>query len=323
MPGLRVHESLSIITGETPYLIHLPELPARGPGADLVGRTFAMLHALDSDFAVETTPTGWRVSAGEPREMRRATSWLGEDLDAIELAASEESAWVKSQICGPLTLAASVEPAMGERLVSDVGARRAFAEAVSEVAIQQLAQLRRRLPNAKLILQVDEPGLQAVVSGSIPTRSGRSRIAPVAAAEAAQLLGQVSAAIHQAGFVAWVHSCADFPQWQVLEAAKFDGWSLPAYGIVPETAEALAAHLDRGGQVVLGYDAVSEQWSSAQVVGSALRLLSQLGFGEATAAECALLSHTCGLAFANNPAQALRRLTEAARGLAGTSEQRS
>lgn len=323
MPGTAVVEALSIISGETPDLLHLPELPLRGPGADLVGRTFSILHQVDRGFALETTPTGWRLAAGEPREIRRASAWLGEDLDALEQLVGGSDAWVKAQLCGPLTLAAAVEPMMGERLLADSGARRAIADALVEAVKLHLGELHRRLPNARLALQIDEPGLAAALAGSIPTRSGRARLRPVPVVEATSLLARVAQAVRAAGAEPWLHSCADTVHWDVLGGSGYDVWSLPASAIWPQQADVLAAHLDRGGHVVLGFDAVAPGWSTASVVSAALRLARQLGVGEGRAASAILLSHTCGLALASDPVAALRRLNEAARGIRGQSEQGS
>jgi hypothetical protein len=84
VPGVDVWESTAVIRGELPSLPMLPELPARGPGADMVGRTMALLAGVSSEFAVTTTPTGWRLaghlSSALPGSMRRASAWLGEDL---------------------------------------------------------------------------------------------------------------------------------------------------------------------------------------------------------------------------------------------------
>ena len=43
MPGTDVLEAIATVTGEFPDLVHLPELPQRGPGADMIGRTAALL----------------------------------------------------------------------------------------------------------------------------------------------------------------------------------------------------------------------------------------------------------------------------------------
>ncbi|HKV20473.1 MAG TPA: methionine synthase, partial [Mycobacterium sp.] len=42
-PGTSAHEAAEIVVGELHRLPFLPELPARGVGADLIGRAGAML----------------------------------------------------------------------------------------------------------------------------------------------------------------------------------------------------------------------------------------------------------------------------------------
>ena len=54
LPGTDVGEAAATVVGELPLLLpHLPELPARGVGADMIGRTAALLV----DLAVEVVPT--------------------------------------------------------------------------------------------------------------------------------------------------------------------------------------------------------------------------------------------------------------------------
>ncbi len=66
MPGTDPPEAARVVAGELPDFPYLPELPARGPGADLVGRTAALLI----DMPVETTPGGWRIAERPGRYMR-------------------------------------------------------------------------------------------------------------------------------------------------------------------------------------------------------------------------------------------------------------
>ncbi len=66
MPGTDPAEASAVVTGETPDLPALPELPARGVGADMIGRTAGMLV----DIATEVVPTGWRVTARAGRDNR-------------------------------------------------------------------------------------------------------------------------------------------------------------------------------------------------------------------------------------------------------------
>ena len=57
-PGTNPAEAMHVVAGELPDFPHLPELPDRGPGADLTGRTAALLV----DMPVEVTPRGWRLA---------------------------------------------------------------------------------------------------------------------------------------------------------------------------------------------------------------------------------------------------------------------
>ncbi len=105
MPGTDPAEALRVILGELPDLPHLPELPGRGPGADLTGRTAALLV----DLPVETTPSGWRLAASPGRDLRRARGYLARDLDVLAEVAAGYAGPFKIQVCGPWTLAATID----------------------------------------------------------------------------------------------------------------------------------------------------------------------------------------------------------------------
>src|SRR4051794_39119752 len=104
LPGTDVREAVRVVLGELPALPHLPELPGRGPGADMVGRAVGLLPGLHADVQ----PAGWRLVDLPGRDERRAVSWLGEDLDALEELAAGVEGPLKLQACGPVTLAASL-----------------------------------------------------------------------------------------------------------------------------------------------------------------------------------------------------------------------
>lgn len=211
MPGTDVVEWCRIVAGELPDLPHLPELPGRGPGADMIGRTLGMLNSVSPEFAATTTPTGWRISgrlAGAPRALRRAQSWLGEDLDAAEATWRERAGPFKIQLTGPITLAAAVESANGERLLADAGACRDLAAALAQVGAEYAANAARRLPKAAIIVQVDEPGLPAALAGAVPVQSGWGRHNPLAESTAQSALTSLFEAVTAAGAAASVHCCA-------------------------------------------------------------------------------------------------------------------
>ncbi|MGH3812620.1 MAG: methionine synthase, partial [Pseudonocardiaceae bacterium] len=77
MPGTDVLEAARTVIGELPDLPHLPELPDRGAGADMIGRTAALLV----DLAVELVPSGYRVTARPGGDHRRGVDLLRTDLD--------------------------------------------------------------------------------------------------------------------------------------------------------------------------------------------------------------------------------------------------
>ena len=84
---------------------------------------------------------------------------------------------LKVQVAGPWTLAATVEKPRGDKVLADFGARRELAQALAEGLRDHLADVRRRVPGAELVLQVDEPALP-------PCWPGRSRRPPASAGTA-------------------------------------------------------------------------------------------------------------------------------------------
>ena len=191
MPGTDPLAAARTVLDELPDLPYLPELPARGPGADLIGRTAALL----TELPVETTPAGWRLAARPGRDQRRARALLDQDLDALEEAAAGYTGPLKIQACGPLTLAASLElPSSLEVALADRGALADLTQSLAEGIRAHADDVRKRVPGATLLVQCDEPRLPAVLDGTIPTASGLRRVAAVEPGPAADSLGAVLAA---------------------------------------------------------------------------------------------------------------------------------
>src|SRR5690606_14446749 len=116
-PGEDHLEALRVVFGELPGLPYLPELPARGVGADMVGRGASLLI----DMPVEVRPSGWRLTGRPGRDARRAREHLGRDLDGLEEIAQGYEGPLKVQVCGPWTLAASIELHHGDKVLADAG----------------------------------------------------------------------------------------------------------------------------------------------------------------------------------------------------------
>jgi len=201
MPGTDPAEILRIVLGELPDLPFLPELPARGPGADMVGRTAALLAGMP----VETAPSGWRLTDAEGRDLRRARGFLAHDLDALEEVAAGYQGPFKVQVCGPWTLAASIELASHHPALADPGATRDLAVSLAEGVAAHVAEVAKRLPGARILLQLDEPALPAVLAGAVPTASGYGRLPPVDASAAPDGIRGVLGAAPQAFGI--VHCC--------------------------------------------------------------------------------------------------------------------
>jgi Cobalamin-independent synthase, Catalytic domain len=302
MPGTDVREAMTIISGELPDFPHLPELPDRGAGADMVGRTMALIARVSGDFGVETIPTGWRLSGGVTRDLRRSWSWLGEDLDAAEEVVAGTGVPFKVQVCGPWTLAATVEAPTGGAALKDRGLVSELAEALLHAAADHVAEARRRLPNADVVLQVDEPALPAVLAGRIATASGFGRLPGVGATEAAQTLSPLTEVCPVV-----LHCCDQFP-FEVAAGAGVAGysWDLERSG----EPEQIGAAFESGARLVVG--AVPTTWESSveEAWGRLLKSWRDSGLAEGSLREVAF-SPACGLAGAS-PAHARARLAQVA-----------
>jgi Cobalamin-independent synthase, Catalytic domain len=242
LPGTAPGEAAAVVVGELPLLPHLPELPARGVGADMIGRTAALLV----DLAVEVVPTGWRVTARPGREQRRARDLLRFDVDALDAAcAGPRPEWVKVQAAGPWTLAASVELRTGNRVLTDYGAVREFLASLGEGLRAHLAEVAERT-GAQVLLQLDEPGLPAVLAGSLPTPSGFGTVRAVPEADVQDALEELVAGL---GAPVVVHCCAQNPPLALLTRTGVVGVGIDATLPSISGDSALPAALDAVGEV--------------------------------------------------------------------------
>src|SRR5262245_31527073 len=167
MPGTDIVEAVKLVFGEL-SLPYLPELPGRGPGADMVGRSAGLL----TELPVELYAARWRVATRRGLDLRRKRDLLERDLDALTEAADGYSGPLKIQSAGPWTLAANIELPIGGWLLHDHGAVRDLADSLTEGLRGHVADVARRVPGATVLLQIDEPSLPAVLAGRVPTESG-------------------------------------------------------------------------------------------------------------------------------------------------------
>src|SRR5487761_1207645 len=141
MPGTDPAEAMRVVAGELPDFPSLPELPDRGPGADLTGRTAALLV----DMPAEVTPRGWRLAERPGRDLVRARSMLSSDLDVLEEVLQGFRGPVKIQLCGPWTLAATLElPKTMNVALADPGAVADLIASLAESAAAHAADVAKR-----------------------------------------------------------------------------------------------------------------------------------------------------------------------------------
>ena len=300
-------EATRTVLGELD-LPHVPELPGRGAMAGITGRAAGLLASVG--VGVDLQPAGWRVTGGSDagHEQRRARSLLAQDLDTVEDLSQGVEGFFKAQVAGPWTLAATLERPRGDRMLADHGARRDLAQALAEAVRDHVGDLRRRVPGAELLLQLDEPALPAVLAGRVPTASGFGRHRTVHPPEASETLQLVIDAVREAGATPLVHCCAADVPVELIRGAGAAGVSLDATSLAPAAYDAVAAALEAGEWVLLGIvDSTQGSADDRVPTEAAERLLDMIG-GAPT--ERTVITATCGLAGAS-PAWARTALKQA------------
>lgn len=295
-PGTSPRVAAEVVVGELHTLPHLVELPARGVGADIIGRAAGLLV----DIAVDTTPRGYRVAARPGAVSRRARSLLDEDLDALE-EAWERAALrgghraIKVQAPGPVTLAAQLELPNGHRAITDPGALRDLTTSLAEGVAAHRAEVSRRL-DSEVVVQFDEPSLPAALAGRLTGVTALTPVHPVDETVAVDLLDECAAAV--AGEVA-VHCCASEVPWGVLRRSNIHAMGLDPSVLDHSALDGLGEFVDTGRTVMLGVvpSAPPERIPSAeQLAKRAAALTDRLGFARALLSERIGVTPACGLA---------------------------
>jgi len=246
MPGTDPLGAIRLILDELPDLPHLVELPDRGVGADMIGRTAGLLI----DLPVDTTTHGWRLADRPGRDLRRGQSLLARDLDALEEAADGYRGTLKLQVCGPWTMAASLELARSqEPVLGDPGAVRDLIESLAEGVAAHVAGVAARVPGARLLLQVDEPSLPTVLAGGVPSASGFNRVREVDEADAEAGLRAVLSATAAPTLV---HCCGMSAPVGIIRGAGADGAGIDLGVLRRGEEEVLAEAVEAGLGIFVG-----------------------------------------------------------------------
>jgi methionine synthase II (cobalamin-independent) len=298
-PGTTARQASEIVVGELAgALAHIVELPARGVGADMLGRAGALLI----DVAIDTVPRGYRIVGRPGAVTRRAVSLLDEDMDALE------EAWeiaglrgcgrvVKVQAPGPVTLAAGLELSNGHRAITDPGALRDLASSLAEGVAAHRATLARRL-DTPVVVQFDEPSLPAALGGHLTGVTALSPVAPVEETVASALIDTCVAA---AGAEVLLHSSAPNLPWKLLQRSGISGISVDASTLRAEDLEGIAEFVESGRTIVLGVvpaTAPEKRPSAEEVAGAIVAVTDRLGFGRSALRDCVGVTPAGGLAAA-------------------------
>ncbi len=295
-PGTAPRRAAEVIVGELDRLPYLAELPDRGVGADMIGRAGALLV----DIAIDTVPRGYRISARPGAVTRRATSLLGEDVDALEEAwektgGAGSGRAVKVQAPGPITLAAELELSNGHRAITDPGALRDLAASLAEGLSVHRTEVARRL-SAPVVVQIDEPLLPAALAGRI---SGVTALTPVHPVDETLAISLYKDLVASVGAEVMLHSgAADLP-WKVLQRSALRAVSVDIGTLGADGLDGLAEFVDTGRAAVIGLvpaTAPKKRPSAEEIAAAAAAVTDRIGFPRAVLGSRIGVSPTCGLA---------------------------
>ncbi len=266
---------------------HLPELPGRGPWAGMIGRGGALLV----DLPTSLDAGNWRLSDTAGMDARRARTTLRDDLDMLQEHAHDWSGRFKIQVTGPWTLAASVFRPLGGRVLADRSARRDLAQSLGQGTADLLADVRSRMPQAELVLQVDEPALPSVLAGQVPTEGGFFRHRRVDRPEAAAALQPLTELAESSV----LHCCAPGLDLSLAVQSGFTAISTDSDQL--NDLDAIAALVDGGAGLFLGClpTAGERTWTPDELARRVLTLARPLELGEALTRRLTL-TPACGLA---------------------------
>ena len=295
-PGTSPRQAAEVIVGELHTLTHLVELPARGVGADIIGRAGALLV----DIGIDTVPRGYRIAAGRSAVTRRAASLLEEDIDALEEAWETAglrggTRTVKVQAPGPITLAAQLELPGGHRAITDSGALRDLAGSLGEGVAAHRAEVARRL-NTTVVVQFDEPSLPAALEGRL---TGVTSLTPVNPVDESVAIGLLDDCVAAVGAEVVLHSCAAGLPWKMLQRSAIHAISIDVSTLSAADLDGVGEFVEAGRTVMLGAvpsTTPATRPSAEEVAKSAVSITDRLGFPRSALHERIGITPACGLA---------------------------
>ncbi|QSB06545.1 methionine synthase [Natronoglycomyces albus] len=304
LPGLDIAEAVRTVLGETPDWPYLPELPARGPGADMIGRTAGLLV----DLPVQQWVGRWQLADRPGIDQRRISDFWRRDLDALHDIAADHDGPLRLTCAGPWTLAAALWRRTGGAMLADSGAVRDVSESLAEGARRLVSEVQERLPRATVSLQLDEPWLPAIVAGHVATESGFDVYRPQ---ELSVVEERLSSFIASMPVPIVVHCCAPEVPVSALRRAGASAVSLDVTLIDVENVtqmDVLGENLEAGLGLLAGVvpstsspvDEIESESTSDTLPGKAAAdvvsdIWNRLGFSPAQLRQQVSVTPTCGL----------------------------
>jgi methionine synthase II (cobalamin-independent) len=297
LPGTDFAAAVRMTFDKVPELPYLPELPARGPWAAMIGRGLGLPSGLPADYQAGE----WRLGVSGIDQRRSRAVWR-EDLDLLEEQTQGFEGRFKVAVTGPWTLAANLGVAHAGRVLADAGARRDVAQSLAESVAELLADVAKRIPGAALVLQIDEPSLPAVAAGSVPTPGGFFRHRAVDLPEIVTALRKVADAAGVRATEVVLHSCAPWSgpgsAWPLADllnphGAGLSGISLDVDQLSGADLSALGEAADGGAGLYLGMlPTTLPVLGMDQLTSRSLKLVERLGI---PSARQLVLTPACGL----------------------------
>jgi methionine synthase II (cobalamin-independent) len=255
----------------------------------MIGRSAGFLV----DLPVELYTGRWRVASRPGADLRRTHDLLQRDLDELTERGDGYAGPLKLQSAGPWTLSASIELALGETILKDHGGVRDTAASLAEGLKAHVADVKRRIPGAEIVLQLDEPSLPAVLSGQIKTDSGMHTYRSVDTNRARDTIKSIVDAV---GVPVVVHCCAADAPLQLLRDAGAKGLSVDLSLI--KHLDPLGEAIDAGLILYAGVAPTRGQTApdAKTLADRVLKVWNDLGFPTELLSTQVVITPACGLA---------------------------
>jgi hypothetical protein len=229
-----------------PWTVRLPE---RGPYGTLAAHALGLLVDLPSELG----PHGWRLADRPGADAHRLAAARRADLDALAVAAHGYEGPLVVPVSGPLTLAASVYLARGDRAVGDAGAIAELVESLAAGVTEHLAAVARSVPGAHPTVLLHEPLLAQVVAGVLPSFSGYARLRAVPAPVASERLARTVRLLRDGGAESVVlHVGTGAAAIGAARGAQADGLGIDVEGLDERWWESVAEAVEGGTRLWAG-----------------------------------------------------------------------